>query len=116
MSKSEVLIANELYRRKIDYAYEKELTMGGRTCKPDFTIEDAASGVTVYWEHCGMLLDDEYRNRWELKKERYRNHGVMPMSEGAGPEGMLVETSDDPASGFDCQAISRIADKLFGEG
>lgn len=61
MSKSEVIIANELFHQGIDYAYEKELQFGGgRKCKPDFTIEDAASGLTVYWEHCGMLLDAGY--------------------------------------------------------
>ena len=117
MSKSEVIIANELHGRGIDYAYEKELRFGaGRVCKPDFTIEDAASGLTVYWEHCGMLDDAEYAERWERKKKWYRENGVFPLVEGSGPNGILVETSDDPRIGFDTLAIMKHIDTLFSGG
>mgnify|MGYP006194001827 CR=1 FL=1 len=34
-------------------------------------ILPAATGLTVYWEHCGMLSDPEYRRRWELKQKWY---------------------------------------------
>jgi hypothetical protein len=115
MSKSEVIIANELYRRGIDYTYEKELRLSeGRTCKPDFTIEDAASGLTVFWEHCGMLDDTEYRERWELKQDWYRENGVLPFPDVGGVNGTLVVTSDDPRSGFDTLEIGKIISKLFG--
>lgn len=117
MSKSEVIIANELFNRGIEYAYEKELQFGtGRQCRPDFTIEDAASGLTVYWEHCGMLLDEGYRSRWEMKLQWYRDNGVWPFSEGrgTGPNGLLVVTSDDPATGFDCTGIDSVINQVFG--
>lgn len=115
MSKSEVIIANELFHRGIDYAYEKKLRFGqGRTCKPDFTIEDAATGLTVFWEHCGMLLDAEYKRRWELKQQWYRDNGVLPLAEGGGENGILVATSDDSQTGFDTTEIGKIIDKLFG--
>ncbi len=114
MSKSEVIIANELHRRGIDYAYEKELSFGsGRTCRPDFTIEDAATGLNVYWEHCGMLDDPEYLARWELKQKWYRDNGVLPDSEGGGLNGTLVVTSDDSHTGFDTLQIGTIIDQLF---
>lgn len=119
MSKSEVIIANELFHRGIEYAYEKELQFGsGRRCKPDFTMEDAASGLTVYWEHCGMLMDQGYRERWERKRKWYLDNGVRPLSDGSGPgpNGLLVVTSDDPATGFDTVAIGAIIDKVFGGG
>lgn len=117
LSKFQVIIANELFNRGIEYAYEKELQFGtGRKCKPDFTIDDAASGLRVYWEHCGMLLDEGYRERWERKRRWYRDNGVLPLAEGAGPgpNGLLVVTSDDPATGFDTVAIGEIIDKVFG--
>lgn len=115
MSKSEVIIANELFHRGIDYAYEKELQFGrGRKCKPDFTIEDAASGLTVYWEHCGMLMDAEYKRRWDLKQTWYRDNDVLPLAEEGGKNGILVVTSDDPQTGFDTTEIGKIIDKLFG--
>ena len=45
-SKSEVIIANELAHRKVEYGYEQPLTIDGVTKYPDFTIEDAEPGGT----------------------------------------------------------------------
>lgn len=76
-SKSEVIIANMLYEAGIDYEYEKELDLGEDGIRiPDFTIEDAESGLEFYWEHCGMLGNERYRKRWEEKKEVYKKHGI----------------------------------------
>ena len=63
-SKSEVIIANALAAKGIDYAYERPLLIEGVTKYPDFTIEDMESGQTIYWEHCGMLHVPTYRRRW----------------------------------------------------
>ncbi|HTU89632.1 MAG TPA: hypothetical protein VMF69_06005 [Gemmataceae bacterium] len=79
-----------------------------------FTIEDAASGLTVYWEHCGMLLDLEYKKRWDLKQKWYRDNDVLPLAKGGGKNGILVVTSDDPQTGFDTTEIGNIIHKLFG--
>ena len=55
-SKSELVIADKLHARGIDYGYEQPLMLSnGRTRYPDFTIADHARGVTFYWEHLGML-------------------------------------------------------------
>ena len=57
-SKSELVIADKLHARGIDYAYEQPLVLpNDRTRYPDFTIADHARGVTFYWEHLGMLDD-----------------------------------------------------------
>ena len=57
-SKSELVIADKLHARGIDYLYEEPLVLSnGRTRYPDFTIVDHALGVTFYWEHLGMLDD-----------------------------------------------------------
>ena len=46
-SKSELVIADKLHARGIDYAYEQPLVLpNGRTRYPDFTIADHARGVT----------------------------------------------------------------------
>jgi hypothetical protein len=60
-SKSEVIIANMLHAKGIDYTYEQPLEIGGMTKYPDFTIEDDDMGITYYWEHLGML------NSWKYK-------------------------------------------------
>lgn len=107
ISKSEVIIANEFHRLGIDYHYEKPLQFGtDKPRYPDFTIDDPATGSTVYWEHCGMLSDDGYRERWEKKQEWYRSNGVLPLSEGGGPNGILVVT--DELSGIDSTIIEKI--------
>lgn len=75
-SKSEVIIANLLHGKGLDYAYERRLVGDDASVRyPDFTIEDAESGVTVYWEHLGMLSNPDYRDRWERKVEWYRAQG-----------------------------------------
>jgi hypothetical protein len=44
-SKSELLIANKLHERRIDYVYEQPLSVSqSRTRVPDFTINDPAHG------------------------------------------------------------------------
>ena len=71
-SKSEVIIADKLFARGVDYAYEQPLTLpNGSTRYPDFTIADPARGVTFYWEHLGLLDDPAYRTRWERKRVEY---------------------------------------------
>ncbi len=47
-SKSELIIANALAAKGVDYAYERPLTIEGVTKYPDFTIEDMESGQTFY--------------------------------------------------------------------
>ena len=114
LSKSEVIIANELHNRGIDYKYEQELRFGdGPSRYPDFTIEDAATGLTVYWEHCGMLSDPGYKSRWEAKQKWYEANGVRPLEVGGGPNGILVVTTDDQEAGFDTIEIGKIIDRLF---
>ena len=61
-SKYELVVADKLHVRGIDYTYEQPLVLpNGRTRYPDFTITDHARGVTFYWERrrhdgcCGTL-------------------------------------------------------------
>ena len=85
-SKSEVIIADHLANKGVEYAYEQPLTIDGVTKYPDFTIEDIESGLKFYWEHCGMLHVPSYRRRWEEKLAWYRTHGILPLEEGSGEE------------------------------
>lgn len=55
-SKSEVIIADLLWSKKIDFQYERQLIADDGSWKwPDFTIDDDMTGTTYYWEHLGML-------------------------------------------------------------
>ena len=112
-SKSEVIIANLLSDRGIDYRYEEPLEFDGIAKYPDFTIEDDDTGERYYWEHLGLLQDTGYRRRWEEKENWYRAHGIYPQEEGGGPAGTLITTRDSVEGGFDSEAVSRLVEELF---
>lgn len=112
-SKSEVIVADRLADLGVDYVYEKGLTIDGETRYPDFTIEDDASGITYYWEHCGMLNDPDYKARWEAKRAWYRKHGILPHKEGGGERGTLIETRDSREGGISSQEIETVIKKTI---
>ena len=114
-SKSEVIIANLLHAKKIDYEYEQELAIDGvaQDKFPDFAIEDDDSGVMYYWEHLGMLGDRGYKKRWDEKKQWYRDNGILPFEEGGGPNGTLITSRDDPKGGIDSSFINQLIEKIF---
>ena len=106
-SKSEVIIANMLYEAGIEYSYEKELDLGeDGSFLPDFTIEDAESGLCFYWEHCGMLGEVPYSRRWQEKKELYKKHGII---EGEN----LIVSKDALNGGIDCTEIRELIEKYL---
>lgn len=74
-SKSEVIIANILYRSGIDFQYEEKLYYNESQWKePDFTIRH--NGKTWYWEHLGLLGDEQYNENWQEKKQIFKDLGV----------------------------------------
>lgn len=106
-SKSEVIIANMLYEAGIIYEYEKELDLKEDGIKiPDFTIDDAESGILFYWEHCGMMADSHYRKRWEDKKAVYKKNGII---EGEN----LIVSYDDINGSIDSVAIKSLIEKFL---
>jgi hypothetical protein len=113
-SKSEVIIADMLYDKGVDYSYERKLEFADGSFRyPDFTIEDDESGTTVYWEHLGMLGDSAYRKRWDRKLEWYRAHAILPSDEEGKREATLHVTADDPQGGIDAAAIAESVNRLL---
>jgi hypothetical protein len=99
----------------VDYEYEKELVGADGTRRwPDFTIDSPETGVTVFWEHLGMLSDPSYRERWQRKLAWYRALGVKPLEEDGGSAGVLVSSEDDVHGGINSGKIERLARKVFG--
>ena len=103
-SKSEVIIANELYHRGVKFEYEKLKEENGRRCIPDFTFEDA-SGDTILWEHLGMLDNPAYKESWERKLAFYKSIGY---EEGKN----LFTTRDHENGSIDSTEIVKVIDKL----
>ena len=81
-SKSEVIIADLLYREGIPYRYEYPLklkTIG--YVHPDFTVLNIRNRKELYWEHFGMMDDSEYAERAVRKISEYIKNGIFPGKE-----------------------------------
>ena len=77
-SKSESLIAMNLYIQKVPYRYECELKLGSITLYPDFTLRHPSTGKTFYWEHFGIMDTPEYQKNAVDKVSLYMRHGIYP--------------------------------------
>lgn len=83
-SKSEVIIADILYRNRKDilYKYERPLQVveNGRdkTIYPDFTILNKHTGKIMYWEHAGRMDDSYYSNEFVRKMNTYIANDLLP--------------------------------------
>jgi ATP-dependent exoDNAse (exonuclease V) alpha subunit len=111
-SKSELTVADRLHSHGIDYVYEQALTLGGKTRWPDFTIEIAETGKKIYWEHCGMFYDPQYRKKWAEKERWYRENEILPYKEGGGPNGILIVTQDTMEGGISTREIEDIIQSI----
>lgn len=77
-SKSELTIANTLFRYKIPYRYECPLRLkSGAIIYPDFTVLDVRRRKTVYWEHRGMMDDREYAKHAVVRTKELARNGIV---------------------------------------
>lgn len=115
-SKSEWIIADKLKAAGIKYQYEQPLVLDGVERFPDFTIRDEDSGTVWYWEHNGMLADDEYRERWERKKAAYRRAKILPPlpEEDDQRIGTLLVTEEHEGIGLDLNSIIANINLILG--
>ena len=77
-SKSESLIASELFLNNIPFRYECILNFGDRIMFPDFTIRHPVTGEYYYWEHFGMMDKPDYARSTIDKLNSYVEHGIIP--------------------------------------
>lgn len=78
-SKSEAMIADELFRSKIPYIYEKKLVVGTETFSSDFTVMNKRTGQVYIWEHFGKMNDPKYvENNCIYKMNKYLRAGYVP--------------------------------------
>lgn len=80
-SKSELIIADELYRYGIPYRYEKPLILENRgrpvKFRPDFTIMNKTGGKILIFEHLGMLDNPDYVEKNINKIDIYEKNGFL---------------------------------------
>ena len=106
-SKSEVIIADTLFRHNIPYRYEFPITLKrsnsadirrdlGRsvTLHPDFLCLNTRTRQEFYWEHFGLMDSTEYSNNAAGKLRLYTENGIL-----AGRNLIItMETQTEPPS------------------
>ena len=81
-SKSELIIAGMLEKAGVPFYYEKPLKLkGAGIIHPDFTVLNVRKRKTMYWEHLGMMDDDDYRERALDRINLYELAGFFPGEE-----------------------------------
>ena len=76
-SKSEAIIADQLYQRHIPFRYEECRMMNGQEYCPDFTILDPKTLKEYVWEHFGLMSSEAYRASVFRKLAVYSENGLM---------------------------------------
>ena len=83
-SKSEVIIADALLRNGVPYFYEVPLKLkrsgeaGSAIFHPDFLCLNVRTRSEFYWEHFGMMGDEDYKNNAAGKLNLYAANGFFP--------------------------------------
>jgi len=110
-SKSELMIANQLYRHEKDlcYKYEKPLTLSsGEIIHPDFTIMRKDDAKIFYWEHYGRMDKSNYVDELVWKMDQYAKEDIWPGEN-------LIMTFETEAFPLSLQKIRRTIDKYLLE-
>ncbi len=107
-SKSEAILADMLYDLGIPYQYEKPLRLkGGRVVYPDFTLLQVYARKEIYFEHFGLLEDEEYLRNALAKLDEYRGSGIYPGKN-------LIFTYETQNSPLDIKGIRKMLAELLG--
>ncbi|MCR4830775.1 MAG: hypothetical protein K5883_04910 [Pseudobutyrivibrio sp.] len=105
-SKSESMIAVALSENNIPYRYENLLELNGITLAPDFTILHPVSGRIYYWEHFGLLDNDQYCSNLVQKIRTYAEANII-LGEN------LIITYETQASPLNFHTINNIIKQYF---
>ena len=77
-SKSEKIIADLFDKHGIPYSYEPRLELAEGQCVfPDFAVLNVRRRKTMYWEHFGLISDEEYAKKTCQKLALYEENGLM---------------------------------------
>ena len=105
-SKSEVLIANTLFSKHIPFRYEACLQLGSHAVYPDFTIRHPVTKKIYYWEHLGMMGEEDYLDNALTKIRRYCRNNIYP-------DGNLILTYESLQTPLDSELVLHIIEHYF---
>ena len=106
-SKSEKIIADTLFRYNIPYRYEFPLKLDGYgLVHPDFTILNSVTRKEYFYEHFGMMDNEQYIKGALKKIEAYEKNDFFPGQE-------LIITSETRAMPFNIRILEKIIHRYF---
>ena len=106
-SKSESIIADQLFRRGIPFRYEAQLLIEGREFYPDLLIMHPGDRRLLIWEHFGLMSSETYRANTFRKLSLYSEAGYE-----LGKDLIITFEWDD--SPLDPSYVSTLIDHYFG--
>lgn len=105
-SKSEALIDMVLYQNKIPFRYECMLELGDTVIYPDFTVRHPETGQFYYWEHFGLMDNQNYSRNVISKLQLYISYGIIPSIQ-------LITTYETKEAVLTLDRISNIVEYYF---
>ena len=105
-SMAEIAISSRLERYDIPYRYEAPLGIPDYSFVPDFTIKRPRDGMIIYWEHLGLVSDEDYMRNNSRKFEIYREYGIVPWKN-------LIVTYGNEKGGIDMKIIDAMIKGWF---
>lgn len=105
-SKSESIIAGLLEINQIPFRYEALLSVGEHNFYTDFTILNPQDNTIIYWEHFGMVDNEEYELTMNRKLKVYKDNGISQWDN-------LIVTYETKANPFNAQKIQKLIKALL---
>jgi len=100
-SKSEAIIASQLENYNIPYRYEQGLDTPDQLFYPDFTVLNPEDNQIIYWEHFGLMDDEDYGKSVASKLHAYQNAGILQWNN-------LITTYETNRRPLDAHMVRRI--------
>ena len=100
-SKSEAIIADLLDSNNLLYKYEVEIDTGNRKYFPDFAVFRKSDKKIIYWEHFGLMCNEDYANAMLNKINEYHSIGIILWDN-------LIMTSDGLEGNIDAKRINNM--------
>lgn len=106
-SKSEKILADLFNKHGIPYQYEPGLKLkNGRRIYPDFVLLNVEARKTIYWEHLGLVADEDYASKNLEKINDYEKNGFEINKD-------IIVTMETEFSALDIKLIERKIAEYF---
>lgn len=100
-SKSEAIIADLLDSNNISFKYEVEVDIGNKKYFPDFAVFRKSDNKIIYWEHFGLMCNEDYANAMLNKINDYHSAGIVLWDN-------LIMTADSLEGSIDAKRINEM--------